>query len=93
LDVARTWGTTVFVSFGAGCELDAAAQIVQKQLTIRGSWMFSVSAMMDAMAYAERNGPDLDRIVTRRCSIDEAPEAIKEFDAGSTGKTVVVWDG
>jgi propanol-preferring alcohol dehydrogenase len=92
LDVARVWGTTVFVSFGAGCELDAASQIVQKQLTIRGSWMFSVSAMMDAMAFANENNLDLDRIVTETCSINEAPAAIKAFDAGGKGKTVIVWD-
>jgi D-arabinose 1-dehydrogenase-like Zn-dependent alcohol dehydrogenase len=91
LDVARNWGTSVFVSFGAGCELDAAAQIVQKQLTIRGSWMFSVSTMMDAMDYAVTRGVNLERLIGRTCSIEEAPEAIKEFEAGGMGKTVIVW--
>jgi alcohol dehydrogenase, propanol-preferring len=92
LDVTRVWGTAVFVSFGAGCELDAASQIVQKQLTIRGSWMFSVSAMIDAMEFANRRGMDLDRVTTRTCAITDAPAAIKDFDAGGKGKTVITWD-
>jgi propanol-preferring alcohol dehydrogenase len=92
LEVARPWGTVVFVSFGPGCELDAAQHIVQKQITLRGSWMFSVSTMMDAMNFAQQRGVDLDQVVTRTCTLAEAPQAIRDFDAGASGKTVIAWE-
>jgi threonine dehydrogenase-like Zn-dependent dehydrogenase len=82
----------VFVSFGPGCELDPGPEIVQKQLTIRGSWMFSVSTMMDALTVARSRAVGLDKVVTHTCGIEGAPQAIRAFEAGGAGKTVIVWD-
>lgn len=93
LDVARPWGTTVFVSFGDGCDLDAAQQIVQRQITLRGSWMFDMATLMDALEFADRNRVPLESIVTTRCTIEEAPAAILRFADGASGKTVVEWAG
>ncbi|MCG3776806.1 MAG: L-threonine 3-dehydrogenase [Nitrospira sp.] len=92
LDVARPRGTVVFVSFGGECFLDAPRQIVQKQLDIRGSWMFDVAAMMGAMEAAVALNVDLDGLITTTCEIDGGPEAIRAFAAGSNGKTMIVWD-
>lgn len=90
--LGRLWGCVVFVSFGPGCELDPGPEIVQKQLTIKGSWMFSVSTMMDALAFAHRHDVGLERVVTDTCALEDAPSAIKAFEAGRAGKTVFVWD-
>jgi D-arabinose 1-dehydrogenase-like Zn-dependent alcohol dehydrogenase len=91
-EITRPWGTAVYISFGGICELDAAQHIVQKQITLRGSWMFSVSTMMEALAFAQERGVDLEGLVTRTCSLPEAPRAIKDFDNGAVGKTVILWD-
>lgn len=92
LDITRPWGTAVYVSFGGTCELDAPQQIVQKEITLRGSWMFSIPTLMDALQFAVDHEVDLGGVITTTCSITEAPEAIKAFDRGGTGKTVIVWD-
>ena len=92
VNLGRTWGCVVFVSFGPGCELDPGPEIVQKQLTIKGSWMFSVSTMMDALAFAQEHDVGLERVVTDTCRLGDAPAAIKAFEAGRPGKTVFVWD-
>lgn len=90
LDVTRVWGTAVFVGFGGTCEFDAGPQILQRQLTIRGSWMFSIPTLMDAFNYADNNSVGLEKVITRTCSLEEAPQAILDFAAGASGKTVIV---
>lgn len=90
LDVTRVWGTAVFVGFGGTAEFDAGPQIVQRQLTIRGSWMFSIHTLMDALNYAAHHDVGLEKVITRTCSLEEAPQAILDFAAGASGKTVIV---
>jgi threonine dehydrogenase-like Zn-dependent dehydrogenase len=93
LDATRVWGTAVFVGFGGTCEFDAGPQIVQRQITIKGSWMFSLPTLMDALDAAVSGNIGLDRIITKTCSIDDAREAIEEFAAGASGKTVIEMPG
>ena len=54
--------------------------------------MFSVSTMMDALAFAQEHDVGLERVVTDTCRLGDAPAAIKAFEAGRPGKTVFVWD-
>lgn len=91
LDALRKWGTAVFVGFGGTCSFDVVPQIIQRQITIRGSWMFSMSGLIDALDHADRHDVGLERVITKSCTIDEAPAAIQEFAAGASGKTVVEW--
>lgn len=90
LDVTRVWGTAVFVGFGGSCEFDAGPQIVQRQITIKGSWMFNMPTLMDALNYSTHHDVGLERVITRTCSLAEAPQAILDFASGATGKTVIV---
>ena len=92
LDVTRVWGTAVFISFGGSCEIDAPQQLVQRQLTLRGSWMFSMSTLIDALQLAADREIPFSRVVTNRCVIEDAPEAILAFAAGGNGKIIIEWE-
>jgi propanol-preferring alcohol dehydrogenase len=91
MEILRPWGTSVWIGFGPGCELEAERHIIQNQATIRGSAVFGVSVMMDALAYASTRDVDFDATITNTCSIEEGPAAIKEFEAGGYGKTFITW--
>jgi propanol-preferring alcohol dehydrogenase len=91
LEATRPWGTAVWIGFGPGCELDAVNHIIMPQITLRGSAVISVSAMMDALSFVARSGIDFDRAITHTCGIEDAPAAIKAFEAGGQGKTFIVW--
>jgi len=87
----RTWGTVVFVGLGPGFEIDPVPDLIMRQVTLRGMFVFSVPLMMEAVREAVKHGVDLDPIVTRVAGIEEGPEAFADFAAGSVGKTVIGW--
>jgi len=66
-------GAVWFRELRTGLRARPGPEIVQKQLTIRGSWMFSVSTMMDALTVARSRAVGLDKVVTHTCGIEGAP--------------------
>lgn len=89
--ITATWGSVVLVGFGPGYDIDPVTDVIMKQATIRGSFVFSMPVMMKAVRDAARLGVELDRIVTVRCSLEETPAAVDAFANGGIGKTMIVW--
>ena len=87
----RTWGTVVFVGLGPGFEIDPVPDLIMRQVTLRGMFVFSVPLMMEAVREVVKHHVDLDPIITRVAGIEEGPEAFADFAAGSVGKTVIGW--
>ena len=92
LDSARYWGRVCFVGEGNRTSFDVSDQIIHKQLTIYGSWTFSLSGLAEAANFVVDRGVPLGRLITHRYSLDQAAEAYELFDTGATGKPVIVWD-
>jgi L-iditol 2-dehydrogenase len=92
LDSVRQWGHVCLVGMsGKSTEFNVNLQIIQKQLTIHGSWTFNLSGLVEVARYvAERNVP-LERLITHRFPLEKAEEAYALFDAGKTGKVMLVW--
>ena len=92
LNAVRYWGRVCFVGEGGDTAFDVSAQIIHKQLTIFGSWTFSVAGLAEAANFVvERNVP-LAKLITHRYPLERADEAYKTFDTGRTGKPVFVWE-
>jgi len=89
--ITAIWGSVVLVGFGPGYDIDPVTDVIMKQSTIRGSFVFSMPVMMEAVRDADRLGVDLDSIVTVRCTLDETPDAVDAFAHGGIGKTMIVW--
>lgn len=92
LDVAGIGGRIVFVGLGnRPVELDVD-KIIQKQLTCSGSWVFGTPDLHEMIRSAAELGISVEEMVTFRYPLDQAERALAEFDAGSLGKTVFVWE-
>ncbi len=92
VDSARYWGRVCFVGEGNTTTFDVSAQIIHKQLTIYGSWTFSLAGLAEAANFVVDRGAPLDRLITHRYALDQADEAYRLFDTGKTGKPVFVWE-
>ncbi|KUN16306.1 alcohol dehydrogenase [Streptomyces corchorusii] len=91
-EIVKTWGTVVFVGLGPGFEIDPVPDLIMRQVTLRGMFVFSVPLMMEAAEKVGHLGVDLDPIITRVSPIEEGPELFADFAAGSVGKSVIGWD-
>lgn len=86
---ARDWGTVVFVGLGPGLELDPVPDIILRQLTVRGLFVFSVPQLMESSAMAVKHHVPLREIITRIAPLDEGPAAFSDFAADAVGKFVL----
>ncbi len=92
LDSVRYWGRVCFVGEGNGTAFDVSAQIIHKQLTIYGSWTFSLAGLAEAASFVVDRALPLDRLITHRYTLDQTDEAYALFDTGTTGKPVIIWE-
>ena len=92
LDSVRYWGRVCFVGEGNPTSFNVSDQIIHKQLTIYGSWTFSLSGLAEAANFVVDRAVPLGRLITHRYSLDQAVEAYALFDTGATGKPVIVWE-
>ena len=89
--VAGLHGTLVYVGAGAASlEIDFA-DILGKELTLRGNSVYSMGAYYDAVAFLQGHRVPLDEIVTHRFQIEQASEAFAVFNRGETGKVIFEW--
>lgn len=65
--------------------------VLQKQVDVRGAWMFPIHALEDMLQACSREGVSIEHLITGRYPLDRAEEAWAAFAAGSLGKTVITW--
>ena len=93
LECAKIWGRTAYVGEGNTTTIDPSPQILHKELTLVGSWVFSLNSMMELLEYLSRYDLPLETLITDHFQIEDAPDAFKKFAAGKTGgKAVFEWD-
>jgi threonine dehydrogenase-like Zn-dependent dehydrogenase len=91
VDSARLWGKVCFVGEGNTTTFDVSPQIIHKQLTIYGSWTFSLSGLAEVAQFVVERRVPLKELITHRFTLDRTAEAYRLFDSGRTGKVVIVW--
>jgi 2-desacetyl-2-hydroxyethyl bacteriochlorophyllide A dehydrogenase len=91
VDSARLWGKVCFVGEGNTTTFDVSPQIIHKQLTIYGSWTFSLSGLAEVANFVVERQVPLKDLITHRFTLDQATEAYRLFDGGRTGKVMLVW--
>ncbi|AYD04171.1 zinc-binding dehydrogenase [Neorhizobium sp. NCHU2750] len=91
-DCVKTWGRAAFVGEGHDVHLDVSPQIIHRQITLIGSWVYSTPMMMELLETISRHGLPLgELLVSDRFSLKDAPKAFERFAAGETaGKCVFV---
>ena len=92
VESTRIFGRTCLVGEGGEVTFQPTPHIIHRHLTLLGSWTFSTFGLAEAARYtAERNVP-LASVITSRSTIEEAPEAYREFSSGAPGKFVINWE-
>ena len=91
VDSAMPWGRVCFVGEGNTTTFDVSPQIIHKQLTIYGSWTFSIGGLAETAEFVVRRGIPLKDLFTHHFALDEADQAYRLFDSGGTGKVALVW--
>ena len=92
MESTAIWGRVCFVGIGGKTTLDISDQVIHKQLTLYGSWTFSIGGLSEVADFVVDRGVPLGDLITHRFRLEEAVEAYRTFDAGKTGKVVFVWD-
>jgi propanol-preferring alcohol dehydrogenase len=92
LDCTKIWGRMAFVGEGGKVTIEPTMQIIHKQLSVYGSFVFSTAELQELLAMLVRRRLRLNSLVTHRFSIEDAPEALRLFDRGESGKVVFIWD-
>lgn len=91
LEAAKVWGRSAFVGLGREVMIDASLHVIHKQLTLYGSWVFSIAELQQLLTDALRYSIPFENLITHRFSINEADAALKLFEKGETGKVVFAW--
>lgn len=85
---ARVWGSVCLLSGFGGIEVNVLMDVVFRQITILGSWTFSVAGQIDCARFVAERNIDVDRIFTDRWKLDQADEAYRVTEAQTAGKGV-----
>jgi threonine dehydrogenase-like Zn-dependent dehydrogenase len=92
LATVRPQGTVVLVGLADTANeqpvLDPAG-IIHLEKRVVGSKVLPLRSLPALMRFLVANDLHFDRIVTRRVGLDDAPDAVAEFDRGAVGKFVI----
>jgi threonine dehydrogenase-like Zn-dependent dehydrogenase len=92
LDAARAMGSVAFVGESPATEINPSDQMIRKLLTVIGAWYFPLGEFPEIARFVVDNGVPVEKMITHRFTLDEAPEAFRMFDQRETEKAVFVWD-
>ncbi|MBI3922461.1 MAG: zinc-binding dehydrogenase [Armatimonadetes bacterium] len=81
-------GTVMAVGEQGDVPLSISEDLIRRDITLMGSWFFHYCEF-GAMVNLYRRGLRVDKLVTHRFPLEEAPLAFSEFSAGRTGKVVL----
>jgi D-arabinose 1-dehydrogenase-like Zn-dependent alcohol dehydrogenase len=87
---ARTWGTVCFVGERGQVTLDVSPDLLRRQITLVGSWTFSLQGQADCAEFVADHGITVDQLFSHRWRLHEAEQAYRVFDTQSTGKGVIL---
>ena len=88
----RAWGKSCYVGEGGEVSLDVSAELLRKQITLMGSWTFSIASQAECADYVANKKIDVDRLFTHRWQLNDAEQAYQLFDQQAAGKGVFLFD-
>ena len=90
LDALAPMGKLALVGEAASSTIRPSDQLIRKQLTVFGSWYFSINEYADILRLLQTHAIDLERLATHTFALTEAETAFRMFDARETEKAVFV---
>jgi D-arabinose 1-dehydrogenase-like Zn-dependent alcohol dehydrogenase len=90
LDALAPMGKLALVGEAATSTIKPSDQLIRKQVTMFGSWYFSIDEYADILQLIKAHKIDLERLATHTFALEEAETAFRLFDARETEKAVFV---
>jgi threonine dehydrogenase-like Zn-dependent dehydrogenase len=92
LDSARKAGSVAFVGESSSTTINPSDQLIRKQLQVIGAWYFPLGEFPEISRFVINKRVPVEKIITHRFSLNEAPKAFRLFDERKTEKAVFIWD-
>ena len=93
LDWTRCQGHVMFCGENyRGLNIIPSLQIIHKELNVHGAFYFA-PADVPEIVRLYRNGMNPEGLISHRVGIEEAPEAMRAFFEGQTGKVIILPHG
>ena len=89
VDVTTRGGRVAFVGFGSGIPSISPTSVIEKQLTLMGSFVFPIDAYESILHFVQSQQVPLESMVIHTVGLDGAPDMIAAFDCGETGKMII----
>lgn len=90
LDALAPMGKLALVGEAASSTIRPSDQLIRKQVTMFGSWYFSIDEYSDILQLIKAHNIDLERLATHTFALEEAETAFQLFDSRETEKAVFV---
>jgi propanol-preferring alcohol dehydrogenase len=90
VDVTGRGGSVAFVGFGSGVPSITPADIIVKQLSLMGSFVFPIDAYYTMLDFVVSEKVPLEATITHTVPLADAPDILPAFDRGETGKVILV---
>lgn len=93
LDAARRNGRVAFVGESRETTINPSDQLIRKLLIVIGAWYFPIGEFAEIASFVVDLGIPVEKLITHRFPIEDAPKAFAMFDARETEKALFVWAG
>jgi L-iditol 2-dehydrogenase len=80
-----------FVGESFSTTINPSDQLIRKQLKVIGAWYFPLSEFQEISQFIVNRGVPVEKMITHRFSLDQAPEAFRLFDERKTEKAIFIW--
>ncbi|MFN8590633.1 MAG: zinc-binding dehydrogenase [Thermomicrobiales bacterium] len=92
LDGAARFGRVAFIGESRKTEINPSDQLIRKLLTVIGAWYFPIWEWPEIARFVIEREVPVEKLITHRFSLDEAPSAFRMFDERLTEKAVFIWN-
>lgn len=87
----KIWGTACYVGEEGTVTLDVSPDLLRRQMTIIGSWTFSVTGQAECARFVAERGIDVDALFSDEWALSDANAAYQWFDRQNGGKGVFIF--
>lgn len=92
LDGAARFGRVAFIGESRKTEINPSDQLIRKLLTVIGAWYFPIWEWPEITRFVIERKVPVEKLITHRFALDDAPTAFRMFDERLTEKAVFIWD-
>ena len=89
LDCVGVWGRVALVGEGNATTFYPSPQILHRQLTVVGSWVYGLWQLHELTEFLVRQDLHPERMVTHRFALEEAEQAFQTFSTRRSGKVMI----